>query len=241
MQNRQTQLLAALIGAVIIVGGALYLSRSALAPSVTDMATTTSPGSTSTPASTTASATPVTSNSAQPQYAAVSLPISSQDAAVTWTFKGAYSGNTELTQKTQVDIARLSGSIDEQDPTVQERYVAIGKDYMLLGDGQNAYKYFLKALNSSQRYEQEDALAWANLGQLMEILGATHTALTAYTNATKADPHEPTFYVSLINFLIAKMPGDTETILATFAAANKNVPGDMSIVTLRGQYDQMHH
>jgi len=239
MQNRQI-LVGSIIVAAIVIGAAWYATRQ---PHVTVVDTTQPTTTQGASTSTAQAAQPKPTKPATPtpaaQYAVVTLPIDAKDKVPVWSFKGAYVGNATLEQKAHAEITRLTGLLSNtSDVTVQETYISIGNQYELLGDGKSAYDNFLKALNTKDRYEQEDALAWANLGDLMTTLGALHTAETAYASATHALPGEASLYVSRISFLLAHMPTNTTDIDAAFAEAAKYVPGDASVAQLQAQYQK---
>lgn len=226
MQNKQG-LIGAIVVAIILIGGAWYVSSRPPSPSSTSTASTTPTGEAS-------SSTPVKTPGTI--YAVNTLPISPKDTLASWSFKGSHADGGTLERQVESQIASLKTKINETNPTVQEIYISIANDYELLGDGKSAYNYFLQALNSKQRYEQEDGMAWAGLGDLMQTLHAYYTAATAYGNAVKADPGEPSFHVARISFLLSYLPKETALIDAAFADAAKYVPNDASIAQLKSQY-----
>jgi tetratricopeptide (TPR) repeat protein len=243
MQNKQGIIIAIVI-VIILIGGAWYFNSHPSSPA-SQIATTTPTISTSTQTSGTEGTAPASPSPAASKpapapttYATNALPISSKDTLVSWSFKGSYEDGGALQQKATSQIATLKAQLNNSDPTIQEKLISIAEEYDLIGDGQSAYNYFLQALNSTQRYEQEDGIAWVRLGDLMQTLKAYYTAVTAYANAVAADPGEPSFHVARIQFLTSYLPKETALINAAFTDANKDVPGDASVAQLQAQYQK---
>lgn len=166
------------IAVALIIGGLRYERASAPAfePSILQESSPTS--STTHPVSTT-SAPVVQKSSSIPKF-----PINPADTIVSWNFKGPYTGNDALIAKASADIERLeeligSGKYDDYD-----LYIGIGNANDLMGQGDVAYQNY----NRAASIHPEKGLAYANLGHLMDELGAYHTAADAYAKAAAVEP-----------------------------------------------------
>jgi tetratricopeptide (TPR) repeat protein len=135
----------------------------------------------------------------------VPFKLVSGDVVSSWNFQGAYTGNADLTQKAQAEIARLTGLIGSKQYTDYLLYVSIANQYDLLGDGAKEFEYLNKALAIDST---KTGLAWDNMGGLFWKLGANLSARVAYRNAIIAQPVQP-YAKDYYEFLIAKFPNDT--------------------------------
>lgn len=198
------QIIGVVIVAVLVVGGFFWYTSRVSAPTSTTQqgeSTTTQTVATSTPPTTTTSPTPTTQKP-------FTFLLIAGDTVASWNFQGAYTGNAELTQKAQVEIARLSAMLGSGTFTNYELYVSIANQYDLLGDGTQEFVYLKKALTLDST---RTGLAWSNMGNLFTRLGAYRTARVAFENAVIAQPIAQ-YIQDLINFLQAHFPQDSAAI-----------------------------
>jgi len=129
------------------------------------------------------------------------------DSISSWDFKGAYTGNQELEQRAFSEISRIKGifrQFKKADYPNYQLYVSIANQYDLLGDGGNEYKFLGLALSEDST---STGLAWVNMGNLMEKLGAYESAKIAYQKAVEAQRAQ--FYVDTLNdFLTTHFPDE---------------------------------
>lgn len=227
--------IAAVLGAVVLVGGAFWYTHTKQKAEPIGATVTPIAGGNFAVGAT--SSTPVMGGVVV--SAPATLAISSKDNLSSWSFKGVYSGNAALEQKAQQDIAQTISSLATlTGNNLQRAYIKLGMQYESLGDGKNAYNSYLKVLNTKEQYQENNAVAWAKLGDLLATLGAYNTAAVAYAKSTSALPKEPSLYVARITFLMHYLPQQKADIQAAFAEADKNIPGDASVAQLRAQYGQ---
>ena len=136
--------------------------------------------------------------------APATLVVNPADRIVSWSFTGAYAGNTELTAKANAEIARFIGLLGTGEYTDYTLYVSIANEYDLLGDGANEFVYLKKALAIDST---KTGLAWYNAGQLFTRLGAFATARTAFERAALVEPVAH-YKRALADFLAAHYPGE---------------------------------
>ncbi len=111
-------------------------------------------------------------------------PIANGDSISSWKWDGAYADRgTKQAQATQ-EIAHLKAMLGKDSKKDYSIIVGIASQYELLGDGRSAYHYLSKAIAK----DRAQGLAYMNMGQLMEGLGAFRTARNAYDAALKAEP-----------------------------------------------------
>lgn len=140
------------------------------------------------------------------RQAAHPVPLSPEDTVESWTIPASHTG--EAVQKVHDDIVRFKGMVGEGEFTDYELYVTIANLYELVGEGENAYNYYGKALKIDT---ETTGLAWHNLGQLMDKLGAYHTARYAFKKATDAEPLLQ-YHMAYLEFLKERMPEDTVAV-----------------------------
>lgn len=125
-----------------------------------------------------------------------------------WSFKGAYTGNTELENKAKAEISRLEGLFGSKEFTDYVLYVSIANQYNLMGDGEKEYEYLRKALAVDSEHT---GLAWHNLGKLLERFYAYKSARIAYDNMVQAQAAIQ-YQSTRLEFLRSHMPEDTAAI-----------------------------
>ncbi|MHB8913432.1 MAG: hypothetical protein ACYC4I_00245 [Minisyncoccota bacterium] len=219
-----------IVVAVLVVVGLVHYMKVLVATSAIDtsgIATSTSGGVVAT--STTASAASTTA-------AAVKnvgpFPINAADAIVSWSFKGAYTGNAVLIAQANTDIVKLTGLIGEGKYDDYDLYDGIANDYSMLGDGRTAYQYY----NRSIQIHPTKGLAYANLAHFMNALGAYHTAADAYAKAVSVEPGMLEYHLERLTYLTQQFPKDTALITAALADAAKQFGDNASVLAIEAQW-----
>jgi len=130
--------------------------------------------------------------------AAPSFPIASTDHISSWSWAGIYADGGDKQNQTKAEIERLKAMVGKPAASTYDLYVGIASDYELLGDGKSSYSY----LNRAIAQDPKRALAYMNMGRLMEDLGAFATAHAAYDKAVALEPTNPLYQAALQNFLV---------------------------------------
>ncbi|MDO8742353.1 MAG: hypothetical protein Q7J45_02330 [bacterium] len=145
--------------------------------------------------------------------------LASEDTIASWEFKGLYKDNAELVTRAQNEIGRLEVLLENEkdDFPEYELYVSIANQYDLLGNGEKEYQYLKYALALDS---QNTGLAWNNLGDLLEKLGAYHSARTAFEKGIAAQPL-PQYRQVYFEFLMKHYPGDPAIAIEKAVLDNK--------------------
>ena len=136
-----------------------------------------------------------------------SIELSGGDVVTSWDFTGAYTGNSELEAKADADITRLTGLLGSGQYSDYILYVSIANQYDLKGDGKNELAYLRKALAE----DPATGLAWNNIGQLFERLGAYNTARVALERAVLVQPIEQ-YKRALADFMALRFPSGSAAL-----------------------------
>ena len=160
------------------------------------------------------------------------FPINPQDSIASWNFKGAYTGDAALEQKATADEAKLKGMMTASSSEEYYLYIGIGNDENLLGHGKGAYDAYDKAASLFPN----QGLPYADLGHLMEELGAYYTAADAYAAAVHAEPGLLEFHTQRLAFLTRQFPNDTAMIQAALADANKQFGDVAQVLAIEAQW-----
>lgn len=215
--------------ALIILGAWQFYPGTATAPSDAESlpgtATETSTSTEDVPPA------PVTQTQAS-RPAAHPLPLAAGDRTPSWDFKGAYSGNAELTQKAYDEIARLTELLKTATSSAMILTVGVSNQYEMLGKGKEQYDYLVKAV----RLEPGNGLPWHNLGTLMERLSALETARVAYEKATILQPEVKLYHYAYLEFLTSRMKDSTIAIEKAFQFAEQNIGLTSYLSDLRTQW-----
>ncbi len=163
----------------------------------------------------------------------IALPIAPEDNIASWNFKGAYTGNPELTAKAGAEIAWLKSLRGEGTYTDYELYVSIAGAYQLLGEGGKEYEYLNRAI--AKDVGNSTGLAWNNMGALFERLGALHTAREAYSRAAAIQSQVLQYHLAYLSFLVDYFPEDKTAIDAALAAAQKEFGNLPDFENIRAQ------
>lgn len=98
-----------------------------------------------------------------------------------WRFEGAYEATDALRTKAENTIKDLQQQLRDGSYSEYLLDVGIAGQYELLGQGKKSYEYLLKAL----RVNNTRALAYSNMGNLLQKVKAPRSALVAYEEALK--------------------------------------------------------
>lgn len=176
------------------------------------------------------------------QSAVHPLPIAEGDTIASWDWQGTHKDGGELEKRARDEITRseelLGGdqSGENDDPTDYILYVSIANQYELLGEGKAAYDSLGKALTIDST---RTGLAWRNLGNLLERLGALNTARIAYAHAVEAQGQVSEYHVARLTFLMKYFAKDTAAIDAAFEEAEKGLGGNPpEILQLKAQWNE---
>lgn len=163
------------------------------------------------------------------------LPLAEGDMIESWEWKGTYKDGAELEARATAEIARLEGLFGnpENDPTDYSIHVSLANQYELLGDGKNSYEHLGRAAAIDPT---GTGLAWHNLGNLMERLGALNTARIAFASAVKAQPQIEQYHIAHIRFLIKHFSDDSAVIEAAFNGAIEQFESPAVIFQLRSEW-----
>lgn len=161
------------------------------------------------------------------------LPIAENDTIESWDFAGAYSGNPTLGAQARAEIERLSRLRPTPEIPQYQIYVGIAAQYELLGDGKQAYAYLNRAAEIDPIHT---GLAWANLGELMERLGAFNTGRIAYAKAVEAQSAVMAYHIARLEFLTAHFSEDTGAVEGAFSEAEAQFGEMAAILQIKGQW-----
>ncbi|MDB5194883.1 MAG: hypothetical protein JWO84_67 [Parcubacteria group bacterium] len=128
-------------------------------------------------------------------------PLASGDQVASWNFNGAYADQGPNQTRTVREIQGLKATLGKDKRKDYDVLVGLASEYELLGDGKSAYQYLSQAIAK----DGSRGLAYMNMGQLMESLGAIRTARTAFDAAVKAEPKSG-IYVSARNSFYSRHP-----------------------------------
>lgn len=162
------------------------------------------------------------------------LPLEEGDRVVSWNFKGAYTGNSELEKKAYAEIERFSDILATTTSSKMILLVAIANEYELLGKGEEQYGY----LGRAALEDAKNGLPWHNLGALMERLGAYSTARIAYEKSVALQPQFPLYHYAYIEFLLQNMKSDVVAIEKAFAGTKANLGETPYLFELRAMQDK---
>lgn len=124
------------------------------------------------------------------------------DDVSSWTWDGPYADGGPLEDQTKNEIADLKDELGKGTYPDYQLLVGIASQYQLLGDGKNAYTYLQQAIAK----DPKQGLAYINLGNLMDSLGAYDTAKEAYDTAVKLEPNNQAYADARATFLANRFP-----------------------------------
>jgi len=226
MQISHTQWAGAIIIIILAAGGWWYATKKAPALVVEKVPVTATSSVPSTQPTSTASLPAPAVAYAGP------FPTNAADTIVSWSFKGAYSGNDTLVTQAKADIDKLTGLMGQGKYDDYDLYIGIANDYGLMGDGKTAYNNYDKAV----RIHPGKGLAYANLGNLFDQLGAYRTAADAYAKATAAEPRQLEYHLERLNYLVERFSADTARVSAAFADASHQFGDTASVLAIEARW-----
>ncbi len=153
------------------------------------------------------------------------FPIDPSDHITSWSFKGAYTGQSQFVQKGTADIAHLRSFLNTGKYDNYDLYIGIGNDDVLLGDGRAAYRNYDRAIS----LYPNKGLAYTDLAVLMNDIGARYTAADAYAKAVAVEPSVLEYHLERLTFLTSYFATDTPRVAAALTAAS-NQFGDIAQV-----------
>ncbi len=216
--NKEYGMYAAIALAIAALAAGIWWTQANKVPDAPAeaVATSTEAVSTSTPSATdpVAQTAPQKPSAPAPSAPAAPFALVAGEAIASWDFAGTYNDNGQLEAKVRVDIERLKGLLNSGTYTNYELYVSIANQYELLGEGKQEYTYLNYALAIDST---KTGLAWHNMGRLLERLGAYKSARVAYDRMVEAQPIRQ-YILARLEFLKARMPGDTNAIAQAEAA-----------------------
>jgi len=177
----------------------------------------------------------------QTRVQVVSFPVHKGEIISSWNFKGAYSGNDTLIMQANADIAKLTALLGKGEYDDYDLRIGIGNDYGLIGNGAKAYEQY----NFAVQIHPEKGLAYANIGNLFNQLGAYESAADAYAKAVAVEGGTLEYHKERLNYLTRQFSTDSARILAAFTDASAQF-GDVAEIlfieaqwlTEQGKYEQ---
>lgn len=160
------------------------------------------------------------------------FPINPVDQITSWNFKGIYSGNAILTKQAQDDITLLTGLLGKGKYDDYDLYNGRANDYSTLGNGTSAYQDFNRAI----AIHPTKGLAFINLAQVMDKLGAHETAADAYTKAVAVEPGTLEYHVARLTYLTRQFASDTARISAAFSDASKQFGDAAPVLAIEAEW-----
>ncbi len=161
-----------------------------------------------------------------------SFPINAKDSIATWTLKGAYTGNDTLISQANADIAHLQSLLGKGQYDDYDLYIGIGNDKNLEGDGKAAYDNYNRAV----AIHTTKGLAYANLGHLMDELGAYETAADAYGKAVAVEPGQIEYHIERLTYLTRQFPNDSARLLAAFTDSSTQFGDTAPILAIEAEW-----
>jgi tetratricopeptide (TPR) repeat protein len=161
-----------------------------------------------------------------------SFPINTQDKIASWTFKGAYSGNDTLMQQAAADVAHLKSLLGKGEFDDYDLHIGLGNDANLMGDGKTSYGEYNRAV----AIHPTKGLAYANLGHLMDELGAPYTAADAYSKAVAVEPGQLEYHIERLTYLTGQFPQDSSRLLAAFTDASTQFGDTAPVLAIEARW-----
>lgn len=127
-----------------------------------------------------------------------------------WEFNGLYA-TPELALQVEKNIANLKEKLNESGADKYDLYVSLAQQYMLIGQGEDAYKYLVRAGDE----DPGNSLAFQTMGVLLESLGAQDAAEVALKQAVVVQPQIVQNHLALIGFYV-RQNAEFSTIDAAF-------------------------
>lgn len=160
------------------------------------------------------------------------FPINVADTITSWEFKGTYADNDTLIKQANADVKKLTDLLGKGQYDDYDLYIGIGNDDNFMGDGQAAYDNYNRAI----ALNPEKGLAFMNLGNLMDGLGAYHTAADAYGKAVLVEAGQMEFHIARLKFLTRQFPDDSALVLTAFGDASTQFGDNASVLIIEADW-----
>lgn len=160
------------------------------------------------------------------------FPVNAKDTISSWTFQGAYTGNETLLQKADANIQKLRGFLGKEGYDDYDLYIGIGNEYALIGDGVRAYENY----NSAAAIGANRALAYANMANLMERMGAFETAADAYAESIAREPGILQYHIGRLNYLTRQFRQDSDRVMAAVTRAREQFGDIPQILSIQAEW-----
>ena len=135
--------------------------------------------------------------------------VNEKDVIESWDFKGFYLGNENLEKQARSEIEDLKKIKPNENYNEYTHNIDLASQYYYLGDGKNAYKHLIRAIEIDP---DGTSLAYGNMGSLMRDLGALETAKDAFEKAYQIQSNG--FYAEkYTNFLKEYFPEELERVI----------------------------
>jgi len=111
-------------------------------------------------------------------------------------------------------------------------YVSIAQQYMLLGEGENAMKYFYLAIKD----DPERSLPYSKAAGLLARAGLLDLAEQNYEKVVEVEPQSTNNYLELLDFLIKYRSNNTSKIQSYYTKARLETVDDVKILRSYAQW-----
>lgn len=147
------------------------------------------------------------------------LAIDSRDSITSWSTKVI--ATPDVKKQIQENIISLSSKINNSKDNYNV-FIQIAQDYELLSDGKSAYSFYTLAAKE----KPTNALAFSNIGNLMQKLGAYNTAQKAYAESVRLSPSAELYWLAYLSFLSAheQIAPYTPSVFAAARKATNSAP-----------------
>lgn len=162
----------------------------------------------------------------------IPFPVDAKDSISSWTFKGAYSGNDTLIANANADITKLTDLLGKGQYDDYDLHIGIGNDYALMGEGSKAYEEY----NIAVHIHPQKGLAYTNIANLFNQLGAYESAADAYTKAVRVEGGTLEYHKERLNYLTRQFPSDKTRVAAAFADASTQFGDNADILFIEAQW-----
>ncbi len=142
------------------------------------------------------------------------IAIDPRDSISSWSTNVIATANVK--KQIQENIISLSSRIGSDKKNNYNVLIQIAQDYELLSDGKSAYSFYTLAAKE----KPSNGLAFSNIGNLMQTLGAYNTARKAYAESVKLSPSTEVYWLSYLSFLSSNEQIAPRTA-SVFVAARK--------------------
>ncbi len=125
------------------------------------------------------------------------IAIDPRDSIVSWSTNVL--ATEYIKKQIQKNIFSLSSKIGSDKKNNYNLLIQIAQDYELLSDGKSAYSFYTLAAKE----KPSNGLAFSNIGNLMQKLGAYNTAHNAYAESVRLSSSVEVYWLAYLGFLSA--------------------------------------